>query len=96
MTLAWTWPAGGATVGGMDDLDDLLGRVPEALRVELEAVDCGRALDLARQFVSSNEEDQAGMMAFIESAGPRRVHELKVNHRDGTPTSADLASWPCV
>ena len=73
--------------------DDLLDQVPEALRRELLLIDPVTAFQLAQQFLNSDEGDQAGMTAFIESDGPRRVRDLQTKHRDGTPTSAELEEW---
>ena len=75
------------------ELQALLDQVPPALRRELRALPCGEAFELARQFLASDARDRAGMMAFIEEEGPRRVRELGVRHRDGTPTAADLDQW---
>lgn len=75
------------------ELKQLLERVPPSLREALEQADPENALDLARQFLASDAEDQAGMMEFIASEGPRRVRDLKTKHRDGTPTASDLADW---
>lgn len=78
----------------MSELEQLLNRVPAALREALLKLnDEEKALDLARQFLDSDEEDQAGMMAFVASGGPRRIRELRVKRQDGTPTAADLADW---
>ncbi len=67
--------------------------LPPRLRRALDSLPAADAFKLAAQFLAASEEDQAGMMEFIDDDGPRRVREIAVQARDGTPTAGDLEEW---
>ncbi len=75
------------------DLIRLSAMVPESLQEALKTLSVADAVGAARAFLEANEEDRAGMLAFIDEDGPRRVRELRVRDEDGTPTAADLEDW---
>lgn len=71
-----------------------LESVPAALLdALLEHFDPSEAIEIAQAYLDAPEEDQAGMLAFVTEDGPRRVHEIRLKHESGTPTSADLHRW---
>lgn len=76
------------------DIDDLLERLPSRMRDDLRQQDPTFARELAVAYLDADPVTQADMAAFFDSDGPKKVHDLKLEHEDGTPTSADLADWP--
>lgn len=75
-----------------DDLAKLPSPMREAMEREAERDPIWTA-DMLRRYLEADEEGRAGIEAFFESDGPRIVREVVQEHRDGTPTSADLEKW---
>jgi len=48
---------------------------------------------MAQRWLDGDEVTRLDIEAFFESDGPRKVHEIKAKHKDGTPTSSDLEGW---
>lgn len=76
------------------DLPDLLAQLPTRMAEDLKEQDPTFARELAVAYLDADPATQADMAAFFTSGGPKMVHDLKVEHEDGTPTAADLADWP--
>ena len=74
-------------------LAEIMAKLPPQLAAALELLDEGDAIEAGRNYLDADEEDQAGMLAFIDSAGPRRCCELRLQHEDGAPTVVDLDDW---
>ena len=64
-----------------------------AMREALEEQDPEFALEILQRYFAAGELARADMRAFFDSDGPRMVHEAKLKHHDGVPTSADLKTW---
>jgi len=64
--------------------------LPEQLQAALLLLSEGDAVEAARQYREADPDDQAGMLAFIDSGGPEMCRQLRVEHEDGTPTAASL------
>ena len=71
-------------------LDELLARVDHQ---PLEGQDRSFVADMAWRYVHADEPTRADFRAFIDCDGPRRVHEVKLKHQKGIPTSEDLERW---
>lgn len=48
---------------------------------------------MAKCYLDGDERERRDILDFFESDGPRKVHEARQKHEDGTPTSADLDEW---
>jgi len=72
-------------------LRSILALLPEPMRAAVEAQESNFAGEMAQRYLlAPDEETRADILAFFESDGPRKVHESKLKHNDGIPTSADL------
>lgn len=72
-------------------IQDLLVELPEVLARDLEPRTPVFAREMSWRYLVASEEDRADMVAFCESGGPERVRQIRLEHEDGIPTSADLA-----
>lgn len=70
-----------------------LSDLPEAIREALAGQPLDLVTDTVETWATADDATRADILAFFESDGPRRVHEAKVKHRDGTPTASDLEGW---
>jgi hypothetical protein len=70
-----------------------LSDLPDEMRDALADQKPEFVAEMIERWRVADEETRADILAFFESDGPRRVHEAKVKHEDGTPTSADLDAW---
>lgn len=77
-----------------EELHSMLAKVPESMRDALYVQEPHFAYEMARDYLNADRITQLDIAAFFDSDGPKVVHDLKVQHEDGTPTSHDLAGWP--
>lgn len=67
--------------------------IPQELQRALDLLTPEDAEAARQQYLAADEEDRAGMLAFIHSNGPERCRQLRLASETGTPTAADLKDW---
>ncbi len=72
---------------------DLMAQLPPKMRHAMEHQEPEFAMSMARDYLAGDEATRLDVAAFFDSDGPKVVHDLKVEHEDGTPTSHDLDGW---
>lgn len=71
----------------------VLALLPESMRGPLEAQAVAFFCRETVAYLNADESTRKDIAAFFESDGPRKVHEAKLQHEEGVPTSADLEKW---
>lgn len=51
------------------------------------------AEEMAQSWLDGDEVARADIEMFFDDDGPRRMDEVKLKHKDGTPTASDLGRW---
>lgn len=66
----------------------LFDKIPDGpMKDALRDQDPAFAEEMAQRWLDGDEATRADIEAFFESDGPRMVHEAKLKHEDGTPTT---------
>ena len=77
-----------------DEQSELLAKIPEAMRRDLQdQIDVGNtdfAEKMAVDYLAMDPVAQEEVAAFHEQDGVRRMREIKLRHHEGIPTSSDL------
>lgn len=66
-------------------------KIPKELKEALKLLKPEDAEEALKEFLEANEEDQAGMLSFINSNGPEKCYRLE--YEQGIPTAHDLNTY---
>ena len=81
---------GGPRLAVQVQLDRVLAHLPVELREALGTLHPEDAFAAATTFLEAGVDDQAGMLEFLNSGGPERLRQLRLEHEEGVPTASSL------